>query len=72
MDEIPLTRNVLFIGDYFSLIHTVVLEEEYRRVGEGDEDFAVRCASEFMREYYGWNVAAVSNEIGVMDADEDS
>lgn len=69
MDEIPLTRNVMFIGDYFSLIHTVVLYDDEREDGEADEDMAVRLASEFMIEYYGWDVAAQSNDIGVMDED---
>lgn len=69
MDEIPLTRNVMFIGDSFSLIHTVVLYDDEREDGEADEDMAVRLASEFMIEYYGWDVAAQSNDIGVMDED---
>jgi hypothetical protein len=58
----------MFIGDYFSLIHTVVLEEEHRLAGESDEEYAVRQASEFMRNYYGWDVAEASNEIGVVDS----
>lgn len=69
MDEVLLTRSVMFVGDYFSLIHTVVLHDEERLPDEGDEDFAVRKASAFMISYYGWDVAAVSNEIGVVDPD---
>lgn len=69
IDEILLTRNVMFIGDYFSLIHTVVLFDHLRLPDEHDEDMAVRLASEFMLSYYGWDVAAASNDIGVMDED---
>ena len=68
VDEVLLTMNVLFIGDYFSLLHTVVLEEAHRLPDESDEDYAVRQASDFMLNYYGWDVAAASNEVGVMDS----
>ena len=67
MDEVLLTRSVMFVGDYFTLLHTAVLHEELRLPDESDEDFAVRLASAFMIDYYGFDVAAVSNEIGVMD-----
>lgn len=67
VDSIPLTRNVMFIGDYFTLMTTVVMPEELRREGESDEDYAVRLASGFIQDYYGWDIEAVSNEIGVMD-----
>ena len=67
VDSIPLTRNVMFIGDYFTLMTTVVMPEELRQENESDEDFAVRLASAFMSGFYGWDVEKVSNEIGVMD-----
>lgn len=66
MDEVPLTLSVLFVGDYFTLITTVVLEEAWRGADESDEDYAVRLASDFMKNHYGWDVAAASNSIGVM------
>ena len=71
MDVVPLTRSVLFIGDYFSLISTVALDEDQRRDGESDEDLAARIAGEFLLGFYGWNVAAASHEIGLMDADDE-
>jgi hypothetical protein len=67
MDAVPLLRNVLFIGEYFSLMTTVSLEESLREVEESDDDFAVRLASALLEEFYGWDVAAVSLEIGVTD-----
>lgn len=67
VDKIDLTRNVMFIGDYFTLITTVSMPEELRGDAESDEDFAVRLATTFMKDYYGWDMDAVSNEIGVMD-----
>lgn len=67
VDKIELTRNVMFIGDYFTMITTVSMPENLRYEDEEDEDFAVRLASTFLEEYYGWDVSSVSNEIGVMD-----
>lgn len=71
IDKITLSKTVMFSGDYFSLMTTVVLDEALRNEDEGDEDFAVRLASVFMKEYYGFDVASVSNEIGVEFEDED-
>ena len=59
----------MFVGDYFTLMTTVVLDEKLRNEGESDNDFAVRVASIFMNEYYGFDVEAVSNDIGVVDGD---
>lgn len=71
IDKITLSKTVMFSGDYFSLMTTVVLDEALRNEDEGDYDFAVRLASVFMKEYYGFDVASVSNEIGVEFEDED-
>ena len=71
MDQIQRTKNVMFVGDYFSLITTVVLKEELRNRFESDWDFAVRLASLWLQEHYGWDVAAVSNEIGVVEEDDE-
>jgi hypothetical protein len=67
MDEITNTRTVMFVGDYFTLVTTVVLDEKLREEGEEDNDFALRVASIFMKEYYGFDVEAVSNSIGIVD-----
>lgn len=67
MDEILLTRTVMFVGDYFTLMTTVVLDEKLREENEEDNDFAVRIASVFMREYYDFDVEAVATSIGVVD-----
>lgn len=70
MDEINHTKTVMFVGDYFTLMTTIVLDEKLRNENEQDEDFAVRIASTFMNEYYGFDVEAVSNDIGIVDDDE--
>lgn len=57
----------MFVGDYFTLMTTVVLDEKLREEGESDNDFAFRVASIFMREYYGFDVEAVANSIGIVD-----
>jgi anti-sigma factor RsiW len=71
IDEIQLTKNVVFVGDYFTLMTTVVLDEQLREEGEDDHDFATRLASVWLQEHYGWDVAAVSHEIGVEFEDEE-
>lgn len=71
IDEIEVTRTVLFVGDYFALTTTVILDKKLRHDGEDDDEFAIRIASVLMEEYYGWDVGEKSNDIGVMDEDED-
>ena len=69
MDEIERTETVLFVGDYFSLMTTVVLSEELREEGEEDDDFAIRLASVLLKEHYGWDVAdAATVSIGIVDS----
>ena len=70
-DQIKLSKSVMFVGDYFTLLTTVVLLEELRLPNEPDEDFAVRLAEVFMQEHYGWNVKEASNHIGVVDDEEE-
>jgi hypothetical protein len=74
MDAIPNTKDVMFVGDYFTLITSVQLEERLREKDESDEDFAIRLASVWLGEYYGWDVLKASNEVGVVergDAEEE-
>lgn len=70
MDTIPQTRTVMFVGDYFTLMTTIVLDDNLREPNEDDKDFAVRLASTFIKGHYGFDVEAVSNDIGVVDEDE--
>ena len=67
MDNILPSRTVMFVGDFFTLMTTIVLDEKLRNKEESDNDFAVRVASVFMSEYYGFDVASVANSIGVVD-----
>ena len=67
MDNILPSRTVMFVGDYFTLMTTIVLDEKLRDENETDNDFAVRVASVFINEYYGFDVASVANSIGVVD-----
>lgn len=67
MDNILPSRTVMFVGDYFTLMTTIVLDEKLRNEGEADNDFAVRVASVFMSEFYGFDVASVASSIGVVD-----
>ena len=71
MDKIADTRTVMFVGDYFTLLTTVQLEESLRLPEETDDDeFAVRLAATWMGEHYGWDVLAASNEVGIVDDNE--
>jgi len=68
VDEITLSKTVLFVGDYFSLMTTVVLTESLRNEDEDDDEFAIRLASVLMEEYYGWDVAEKATvSIGIVD-----
>ena len=68
MDEIKPTRTIMFVGDYFTLMTTIVLDETLRNLDEDDDrDFAVRLGAEFIKSYYGFDVKKVSNSIGVID-----
>lgn len=67
MDEITLNKTVMFVGDYFTLLTTVRLEETLRVAGEEDDEFAIRLASIWMGEHYGWDVLEASNEAGVVE-----
>lgn len=67
MDAIPNTKDVVFIGEYFTLVTSVQLEDKLRQDGETDDDFAIRLASVWLGEYYGWDVLEASKEVGVMD-----
>ena len=68
MDEIPNTKDVMFVGEYFTLITSVQLDERLRTAeDEDDDDFAIRLASVWLGEYYGWDVLEASNEVGVVE-----
>lgn len=70
VDEITLSKTVIFVGEYFSLMTTVVLDESLRNEGEDDEDFAIRLASVLMEEHYGWDVADKATvAMGVVEDD---
>ena len=69
MDNILPSRTVMFVGDYFTLMTTIVLDETIRNEGEADNDFAVRLASVLMIQIYGFDVASVANNVGVVDED---
>ena len=69
MDNILPSRTVMFVGDYFTLMTTIVLDETVRNKGEADNDFAVRLASVLMIQIYGFDVASVANSVGVVDED---
>lgn len=71
IDDIRLTKTVMFVGDYFTLMTTVVLEESLRDAEEEDDDFAIRLAGVFLKEHYGWDVPAVSNDIAIVEDEED-
>lgn len=71
IDLVPLTRSVMFVGDYFSMITTITLHEQFRLKGEEDDTFATRLAGEFIKEHYDFDVMAVSTNYGVMEEDEE-
>jgi hypothetical protein len=70
VDKIPLIKNVVFIGEYFSLITTVSIDDEsesLREEGDDDSEFAIKLASEWLKQFYGWDVHEAALTIGVSD-----
>jgi len=61
-------RTVVFVGEYFTLMTTIQIEESLRLEEETDDDeFAVRLAATWMGEYYGWDVLAASKEVDILE-----
>ena len=68
MDEIANANDVMFVGEYFTLVTSVQLDERLRTDEDtDDDDFAIRLASVWLGEYYGWDVLEASNEVGVIE-----
>jgi hypothetical protein len=68
MDEIPQSKNVMFVGEYFTLLTTVQLDEKLRTAeDETEDDFAIRLAAMWLGEYYGWDVLGASKEVGIVE-----
>lgn len=67
MDNITNIKNVIFIGDYFSMIVSVAVLEEDVAPNENYEDACLRAAKALMQHHYGWDVESVCNHIGVLD-----
>lgn len=67
MDNLITPKNVMFIGDYFSMIVTVGLSEEDVQRGESKEDACLRVAKLLMKNHYGWDLESVCNHIGILD-----
>jgi hypothetical protein len=72
VDKIPIIKNVVYIGEYFSLITTVSIDEseDLRKEGEDDSDLAIRMASDWLKQFYGWDVEEAALTIGVADDGE--
>lgn len=66
LDTIPLIREVMFVGEHFTLMTSIALDETLRLEGEGDDDFAIRLASEGFKGFYGWDVKSHSIDVGVL------
>ncbi len=70
MDQIEKTCTVMFVGDYFAMTTTVVLDENLRHDGESDDDFATRIAAVFLSEHYGFDdLEDKAFQIGIVDED---
>jgi hypothetical protein len=65
-DIIPLIREVLFVGEHFTMMTSVAVDESLREEGEPDDEFYIRLASEGIKEYYGWDVRERSVDIAVV------
>lgn len=66
IDDIPVIKEVMFVGEHFTLMTSVALDESLRKEGEADDDFAIRLASEGFSGFYGWDVRKHSLDVGVL------
>lgn len=66
IDAIPTIKEVMFVGEHFTLMTSIALDESLRNEGESDDDFAIRLASEGFKGYYGWDVRKHSLDVGVL------
>lgn len=71
MDQIPTFKNVIFVGEYFTLMSTVELLEEARQEGETDDALAIRSAATWLKYHYDWDMNEHAHEAGVVDDVED-
>jgi len=66
-DSIPLIKEVLYVGEHFTLMTSVVIMESLRLEGESDDELAVRLASKGLQGYYGWNVQEMATDIAIVE-----
>lgn len=66
LDIVPMIREVMFVGEHFTLMTSIALDETLRGDGEADDDFAIRLASEGFKGFYGWDVKSHSIDVGVL------
>lgn len=66
LDTIPVIKEVMFVGEHFTLMTSISLDEGFRLEGESDDDLAIRLASEGFKSYYGWDVKKHSIDVGVL------
>lgn len=72
MDAIPMNKDVMFVGEYFTLITSVQLDESLRTDEDKDDDaFAIRIASVWLGEYYGWDLLGASKEVGIVERNDE-
>jgi hypothetical protein len=68
IDVIPFVKSVMFVGEYFTLVTSVQLDERLRLESDADDDdFAIRLAGIWLGEYYGWDVLGASQEVTVLE-----
>lgn len=66
-DRISLVKDVLFVGEHFTLMTSVAVDEKHREPGESDDAFFIRLASVGLEEVYGWDVRAQSIDVAVVE-----
>jgi len=66
-DRIALVKDVLFVGEHFTLMTSVAVDETLRQPGEEDDAFHIRLASEGIKQMYGWDVFEKSNDVAIVE-----
>lgn len=67
VDNIPTYKNVIFAGEYFTLMSTVEVLDDVRMEGESDDELAIRSASAWLKHHYGWDMEEHATAAGIVE-----
>ena len=67
IDRVAMIKDILFVGEHFTLMTSVEVDDSLRKEGEDYDAFVIRLASEGLKEVYGWDVRSRSIDVAVVE-----